>query len=143
MTIPDGRERTSNVQCVVYCGSSMTINDWNWKPVVPTVTGASGLAGTFDGGQPITITGTRVHQRDDGQLRQLRSPGPSDHPTTQSESSRPPTSASSSSRRSRPQSPGVTTLANYYITVTTPVARPRGGPRLVHFPARRCFTYTR
>ena len=48
----------SQVQCVAYCGSTLTINSWNWPPTIPTVTNVIGLTGNFDGGSPITITGT-------------------------------------------------------------------------------------
>ena len=131
---PQGVSAPSNVQCVVYCGSSMTINDWNWKPVVPAVTGASGLAGTFDGGQPITITGSgftsgaTVNFVNSDPLAQLQST-----PTQQVQQIVPATNVvvNVGLQTITAQAPSVTTLANYYITVTTP----GGGTSLV-FPSR-------
>lgn len=127
---PSGVSAPSNVQCVVYCGSAMTINDWNWKPVVPTVTGASGLAGTFDGGQPITISGsgfisgTTVNFVNSDPLAQLQSTS-----TQQVQQIVPATNVvvNVGLQTITAQAPSVTTLANYYITVTTP----GGGTSLV------------
>ncbi len=127
---PQGVSAPSNVQCVVYCGSAMTINDWNWDPVVPTVTGATGLAGTFDGGQPITITGSgfttgaTVNFVNSNPLAQLQS-----IPTQQVQQIAPATNVNVNvgTQTITAQAPSVTTLANYYITVTTP----GGGTSLV------------
>jgi Tfp pilus assembly protein PilX len=127
---PQGVSAPSNVQCVVYCGSAMTINDWNWNPVVPKVTGATGLAGTFDGGQPITITGSgftsgsTVNFVNSDPLAQLQS-----SPTQQVQQIVPATNVNVNvgTQTITAQSPSVTTLANYYITVTTP----GGGSSLV------------
>jgi hypothetical protein len=48
----------TTAQCVVYCGTGMTINSWVWSPVVPTVTGLSTTSGHITGGTSVTITGT-------------------------------------------------------------------------------------
>jgi IPT/TIG domain len=124
---PSGVSAPSNVQCVVFCGSAMTINDWNWKPVVPQVTGATGLAGTFDGGQPITISGSgftsgaTVNFVDSDPLAQFNS--------TSTQQIVPATNVvvNVGLQTITAQAPSVTTLANYYITVTTP----GGGTSLV------------
>src|SRR5487761_2626325 len=60
---PAGISPPTSAQCVVYCGTSMTINSWVWSPTVPTVTGlaVSGTTpatGPITGGTAVTITGT-------------------------------------------------------------------------------------
>lgn len=131
---PQGVSAPSDVQCVVYCGSAMTINDWNWDPVVPEVTGVTGLAptqfDTFNGGQPITITGSgftngaTVNFVNSNPLAQLQST-----PTQQVQQIVPATNVvvNTTTQTITAVSPAVTTLANYYITVTTP----GGGTSLV------------
>ncbi len=132
---PQGVSAPSNVQCVVYCGSAMTINDWNWNPVVPAVTGVTGInpgnpLDTFDGGQPITITGSgfangaTVNFVNMNPLAQLQST-----PTQQVQQIVPATNVvvNTTNQTITAVSPAVTTLASYYITVTTP----GGGTSLV------------
>jgi IPT/TIG domain-containing protein len=48
----------TSAQCVVYCGTGMTVNSWVWSPVVPSVTGLSTTSGHITGGTSVTITGT-------------------------------------------------------------------------------------
>jgi hypothetical protein len=48
----------TSAQCVVYCGTGMTINSWVWSPVVPSVTGLGTISGSIKGGTSVTITGT-------------------------------------------------------------------------------------
>ena len=55
---PTGVSAPSLVQCVVYCGTGMTIDSWNWNAVAPVVTNVPGLSGPINGGTPIVITGT-------------------------------------------------------------------------------------
>jgi hypothetical protein len=130
---PKGVSAPSDVQCVVYCGSAMTINDWNWDPVVPhvaLVTGLTGGSNDIEGGQPITITGSgfatgaTVNFVNSNPLAQLNS-----SPTQQVQQIVPATNVNvnTSTQTITAQSPSVTTLANYYITVTTP----GGGTSLV------------
>ena len=71
---PTGVSGSSQNQCVTYCGSTMTVNSWNWTPTVPTVTGVTGLTGTIDGGQPMIHHWYGFHQRLNGELRGLRPP---------------------------------------------------------------------
>jgi hypothetical protein len=140
---PTGVSGPSQVQCVTYCGSTLTVNSWNWTPAVPTVTNVTGLTGSFDGGQPIVITGTgftsgmTVNFVDSNPLAQVN------NQTTQQIV--PATNVSFvSSTQINATSPGVTTLANYYITVTTP-----GGQTSAVMPNASCtsplvdcFVYT-
>jgi len=55
---PPGVSAPSASQCVVYCGTSMTINSWVWSSNVPTVSAISPTSGSISGGTPMTITGT-------------------------------------------------------------------------------------
>jgi hypothetical protein len=45
-------------QCVVYCGTAITVNSWLWSPTVPTVTALSSNAGLITGGTSLAITGS-------------------------------------------------------------------------------------
>ena len=132
---PQGVSAPSNVQCVVYCGSAMTINDWNWNPVVPAVTGVTGInrvtrSTRSTAAQPITITGSgfangaTVNFVNTNPLAQLQST-----PTQQVQQIVPATNVvvNVANQTITAVSPAVTTLANYYITVTTP----GGGTSLV------------
>jgi hypothetical protein len=133
----------SQVQCVTYCGSTLTVNSWNWTPTVPAVTNVTGLTGSFDGGQPIVITGTgfvsgsTVNFVDSNPLAQVAN--------SATQQIVPATNVSVvSSAQIDATSPGVTTLANYYITVTTP-----GGQTSAVMPNASCsaplvdcFAYT-
>ena len=59
---PSGVSAPTMGQCVVYCGTGMTVNSWVWSPVVPVVTSistTSGLnTGPITGGTSVTISGT-------------------------------------------------------------------------------------
>jgi hypothetical protein len=44
--------------CIVYCGTSMSMDSWVWSPVVPTVTGLSPTGGSINGLTSVAITGT-------------------------------------------------------------------------------------
>ncbi len=48
----------TSAQCVVYCGTGMTVNSWTWSPTLPTVTGINTTTGPITGGTSVTITGT-------------------------------------------------------------------------------------
>jgi hypothetical protein len=48
----------TTAECVVYCGTGMTISSWVWSPVVPTVTSLLTTSGPITGGTSIPITGT-------------------------------------------------------------------------------------
>jgi hypothetical protein len=112
-------------QCQVYCGTGMTINSWDWTPVIPTITNVAGLSGSTtntNGGQPLTITGTgftagtTVNFVNVNPLAQL-----GDTPTQQIQQIVPANNVSfKSSTLITASSPPVTTLANYYVTVTVP-----------------------
>ncbi len=117
---PSGVSGPSQVQCVTYCGSTLTINSWNWTPTVPTVASVTGLQGSIDGGQPMTITGTgftngtTVNFVNSNPLAQVNSV------TTQQIVPAANVSVTVATQTITAQSPSVTTLANYYVTVTTP-----------------------
>lgn len=140
---PTGISGPSQVQCVTYCGSTITINSWNWTPTVPAVTSVSGT-GTIDGGQPITITGSgftsgmTVNFVDTNPLAQLS------NASTQQIVPATNVSVNVQTQTITALSPGVTTLANYYITVSTP-----GGQTSAVMPNASCtpplvdcFVYT-
>jgi hypothetical protein len=48
----------TTAQCDTYCGSSMAIDSWVWRPVVPSVTSLSVTTGPVTGGTSLTITGS-------------------------------------------------------------------------------------
>ena len=60
---PPGISAPTTAACVVYCGSSMTVDSWLWSPTAPTVTGISvtgsaSPSGPITGGTSVTITGS-------------------------------------------------------------------------------------
>lgn len=133
---PSGVSAPNNDQCVVYCGSTLTINSWNFHPTVPTVTNVVGLAGTFDGKSPLTIygsgftAGAKVNFVVTDPLAQVK------NSTTQQIVPATNVTVNVAAQTITAWSPAVTTLANYYITVTTP----GGGTSLV-LPSAT-FVYT-
>ena len=128
---PAGVSAPSNVQCVVYCGNTMTINSWSWDPTVPKVASVSGLAGDFDGGAPITINGSgftsgaTVNFVISNPLAQLQSTSTL---SVQQVVAATNVTVNVATQTITANAPAVTTLANYYITVTTP----GGGTSLVN-----------
>jgi len=119
---PAGVSAPNPSQCAVYCGTGLTINSWNWSPVVPVVTGVVGLSGPITGGTPMVITGTgftsgaTVNFVNVDPLAQLA--------TTQLQNVQqivPATNVSVNvvTGTITAHAPAVTTLANYYVTVTT------------------------
>lgn len=124
---PSGVSAPSQVQCVANCGSSLTVNQWNWKPIVPKVSSVDGLSGTFDGGTPLTIhgsgftSGARVNFVNSNPLAQVN-PNASAQQVIQQIYSATNVTVNVDSQTITATSPSVTTLANYYITVTTPGA---------------------
>jgi len=48
----------TSAQCVVYCGTGMTVDSWTWSPTLPTVTSIGTTTGPITGGTSVTITGT-------------------------------------------------------------------------------------
>lgn len=44
--------------CDAYCGSSMTVQTWDWSPTVPTITTLSTKSGPVTGGTTVTVTGS-------------------------------------------------------------------------------------
>ncbi len=120
---PAGVSAPSLVQCVVYCGTGMTIDSWNWNAVAPVVTNVTGLSGPITGGTPIVITGTgftsssTVNFTNVNPLAQLAS--------TQQQNVQQSVPATNvkllpGGTTITANAPAVTTLANYYVTVTTP-----------------------
>jgi hypothetical protein len=131
---------------VTYCGSTLNVNSWNWTPTVPTVTNVVGLTGSFDGGAPLTITGTgfgagsTVNFVNSNPLAQINSPNLQQIVTAT------PTGTPTATTI-QVAAPPVTTLADYYITVTNasgqtsavmPNAQCNPNPTL----AVGCFIYT-
>jgi hypothetical protein len=55
---PPGVSSPTTAECVVSCGSTMSVNSWVWNPVIPTVSGVSPTSGPITGGTSVTITGT-------------------------------------------------------------------------------------
>ena len=55
---PPGVSQQTTTQCVVYCGSSVTITSWQRSPTVPTLTSISTTTGPTTGGTNFTVTGT-------------------------------------------------------------------------------------
>ena len=49
---------TPPVPCTVYCGTTMTVNSWEWSPVVPIVTGIAPATGLITGGASVVISGS-------------------------------------------------------------------------------------
>lgn len=124
---PPGVSTPNPDQCVTYCGQSLTVDSWSWAPHVPTISGITGLSGagvntSIDGGQTITITGTgftsgsTVNLVDTDPLAQVNDSDVQQVvPATN-------VSVNTATQTITAKTPGVTTLANYYITVTTPGA---------------------
>jgi hypothetical protein len=132
---PTGVSGPSQVQCVTYCGSTLTVNSWNWTPTIPTVTNVTGLTGSITGSSPMIITGTgftsgmTVNFVDSDPLAQVTNPATQQNvPATNVQVV--------SSTQIHATSPGVTTLANYYITVTTSP----GGQTSAVMPSAECTT---
>ena len=46
------------VPCTVYCGTTMTVNSWEWSPLVPIVTGITPATGLITGGTSVVISGS-------------------------------------------------------------------------------------
>ena len=121
MTTRPASARPARSNASANCGSTLTVNDWNWKPIVPPVTGVDGLSGTFDGGTPITVhgsgftSGATVNFVNTDPLAQVN------NPSTQQIYAATNVNVVNAQTITAP-SPSVTTLANYYITVTTPGA---------------------
>ena len=107
------------------------------------MTSVSGT-GTFDGNQPITITGTEFHQRHDGELHRHQPARTGDQHIDPADRSATNVSVNVQNQTITAFVTGVTTLANYYITVTTP-----GGQTSAVMPNASCtpplvdcFVYT-
>jgi IPT/TIG domain-containing protein len=124
---PPGVSSPSEVECVAYCGNSVTVDSWSWAPTVPTVSNVTNLSGSsvntsIDGGQQVTITGSgftsgsTVNFVDTNALDQVNNSDIQQVvPATN-------VSVNVGAQTITATTPGVTTLANYYVTVTTPGA---------------------
>ena len=55
---PPGGSAPSAGQCDTYCGTSMTVDNWDWSPTVPVVSSVTPNAGSISGSTTVTITGT-------------------------------------------------------------------------------------
>jgi len=122
---PPGLNGPTTAECVVYCGTSMTVNSWVQRPVVPTVStvylaGTSNAAtGPITGGTSMTITGSGfVSGSTTVNLIQESGGTPSNSNVVVIV---PATSVTVSSSTSvTVASPAVTAGTTYFVTVTTP-----------------------
>jgi hypothetical protein len=114
----------TTAECVVYCGTGLTVNSWLWSPVVPTV---STLVTTpippdpsptalITGGASVTITGTGFVSGATTVNFVEESGGT---PTTDNVVL-PATSVWNSSTSVTATAPAVITGTTYFVTVTTP-----------------------
>jgi hypothetical protein len=106
----------TTAQCVVYCGTGMTVNSWEWSPVVPTVTGLSATSGPITGGTSVTITGTGfVSGATSVNFVEESGGSPTGDNVVLSASS-----VWNSSTSITATAPAVITGTKYFVTVTTP-----------------------
>jgi hypothetical protein len=111
------------IPCVAYCGSTMIINGWNWHPLVPQVSTVTGLSGNVQGGQPITISGSGFTSN--AKVNFVISDPVAQLQTTLTQTVQQVVPATNvivhtDTQTITASAPAVTTLANYYVTVTTP-----------------------
>jgi hypothetical protein len=113
----------SLVQCQVYCGTAETVNSWNWNPVIPAIQSVLTLSGPITGGTPITLQGTgftsgsTVNFVNVNPLAQTASTLQQTVPQIV-----PATNVRVNGGTITANAPAVITLANYFVTVTTPGA---------------------
>ena len=124
----------TTAQCVVYCGTGMTVDSWVWSPVVPTVTGLSTSSGTIKGGTSVTVTGTGfVNSSGASTVNLIEESGGSPLPANVSI---PGTSVVVNSSTSITfVTPSVISGSTYFVAVTTP-----GGTNA--YGSNDIFTYT-
>jgi hypothetical protein len=122
---PSGGAATSptTAECVVYCGTGMTVDSWNSSPTVPTVATSAGLSpttGHITGGTSVTIKGTgfvngatTVNFVEESGGTPVGDNYVASVPASQ-------VTVNSTSTQITAPTPGVTEGTTYYVTVTTP-----------------------
>jgi hypothetical protein len=123
---PPGISVPTLALCVVYCGSSMTLNSWVWSPTLPTVTGInpSPATGPITGGTSVTLTGTGFVS---GATVNFVDAAPGSNVIV-------PASGVTvnSSKSITAVSPAVLIGTLYYVTVTTPIGTSAYGPTFTY-----------
>jgi len=114
---PAGLSSPTTGQCVVYCGSSMAVTSWVWKPVVPTVSGISVTSGLITGGTGLVVTGSGFVQGSTVNFVQENGGTPTSTNVVFQGTS--PTVGGGGTTITV-SSPAVTSGSTYYVTVTTP-----------------------
>jgi len=126
----------TTAQCVVYCGTGMTVNSWAWSPTVPTVTGLATSSGSITGGTSVTIAGTGfVTGANATTLNTVNFIEESGGTPTSSNVVVPANVTSAASNSITVTAPSITAGTTYFVTVTTP-----GGTAA--YSANDVFTYT-
>ena len=120
---PPGISAPTSAECVVYCGSTMSLNSWQWSPVAPTVTGVydtgtvpPSTSGPITGGTPVIVTGTGFVSGATVNFIEESGGTPSSDNVVL-----PATNVTVNGTTSiTASSPAVTEGTTYYVTVTTP-----------------------
>lgn len=128
---PAGVSAPNSAECVVYCGTAMTENNWDWSPTVPTVTSLPGATtGPIYGGTGITIDGTGFVQNETTvNFVETNLTNNVIFPATS-------VSVNSADNVITAFSPAITTGSTFYVTVTTP------GGTSAYDASGDTFTYT-
>lgn len=125
---PAGGSEPNDGQCVVYCGSGLTIESWLQFPTVPTVSGLSSTSGSVSGGGTITITGSGLAQHSTINFVEESGGTPSSNNAVISASN----NGTCSSTSCTATIPAVTTAGDYFVTVTTPEGTSADSQSLVY-----------
>lgn len=139
---PTGVYLPSSGPCVVYCGSGMTQNSWQWRPVVPSVQTVTAYpsgpaAGPINGGTEIQVSGTGFVTGTTVNLVQFTQQSPGQYQVSGSL----PIGASNvtvapGGTSLTAYSPAISTGTTYFVTVTTP------GGTSVYNDSGGVFTYS-
>lgn len=117
----------TSAACVQYCGSSMAVNNWTWKPTVPTVTAISATSGPITGGTAINITGTGFTTGSSVSFIAETS----GVPLASNVVGRATSVTVNSSTSISTVAPGVTLPTSYFVVVTTPTGTSAQSPSQV------------
>jgi hypothetical protein len=112
---PAGGSEPDAGECVVYCGTGLTINSWLQFPTVPTVNSISSSAGSVSGGGTITVTGTGFAENSTINFVEESNGTPTSNNNVISVAS-----SGCSSSSCTATIPAVTYSGDYFVTVTTP-----------------------
>jgi hypothetical protein len=137
---PPGVSIPTSTQCVTYCGTGMTTDNWVWSPTVPAVTGLSPGTGTISGGTSVTITGSGfvgTPGASDSSVNFIQESGgaPTPYPGDQVITIPASQVTYTSSTSLTVVAPSVTSGTTYFVTVTTPTGNSPMG-------AKDVFTYS-